>query len=475
MKVLMVASEAFPFAKSGGLADVLFSLSSKLVERRQKVTIVIPLYQEVLRHISFEALELFASFEVQMSWRKKRCDVYRLEYKRITYLFIDQESYFMRDKLYGYDDDIERFSFFTMAIKGLIINKNLHFDIIHIHDWHGGMLPLVMRDYEVRKKKFKYVFTIHNIAYQGICAKEKLGDYLNLDDYYFDSGVVRFNGEVNFMKAALVTCDKITTVSLNYAKEILNGKYDYGLQPILKMREKDIVGILNGIDYKYYNPKSDHLLPLNYGLGDFVLGKKRAKAEIIKKFGLKDEERPLFAIVTRLTFQKGIELVNDVIPTLVKTGANVIVLGTGEYNLENQLSFLYHEHPEHLYVHIGFDEDEAHLIYAASDFFLMPSLFEPCGIGQLIALRYGALPIVRPVGGLADTVIGYTGLNPNTANGLYIYHYSLSAFESAIGMAFNLYKNKTLFKKLSKNALKARFDWKISANKYLELYRLLVN
>lgn len=475
MKVLMVASEAYPFSKTGGLADVIYALSSKLVKRRQSITITLPLYRETFKKLNFDELELFASFEVKMSWRHQRCDVYKYVYQKITYLFIDNEHYFMRDKLYGYDDDIERFSFFDLAIKELLIKKNLRFDIIHLHDWQTGMIPLLLKEYEAPKKHFKYVFTIHNLAYQGIASREDLGNYLNLDDYYYDGGLTRFHNHVNFLKTALMTVDKITTVSMSYAREILSGHYAYGMDTILKLREKDFVGILNGIDNIIYDPKNDPLIPYHYGLSDFKKGKQTCKEALLKKVNLKDSRRPLFAIVTRLTFQKGIDLINDVIPTLIKNGANIIVLGTGEYNLENQLSFFSQHDSDHIHVHIGFDEEEAHLIYAGSDFFLMPSLYEPCGIGQMLALRYGSLPIVRPVGGLYDTVNGYTGLNLNDANGIYIYHHSSSAFKSAIGTALCLYNHKKSLSSLIKNALKSKNDWSKPADNYMELYRKLLD
>ena len=476
MNILMVAGESNPFAKGGGLADVVYSLSKELVKKGNNVSIVLPFYKKIKdQHMRehMKEYELVKTFPVYMSWRVQYCGVFRLEHEGITYYFIDNEQYFYRDGLYGFDDDIERFAYFNLAVVEFVLHMQLKLDVIHVHDWQAGMIPLLLKtDFRAAINYYvpHFVLTIHNPAFQGKFDPYYLGDFFNLSDVYYRDGTVRFENCASFLKAAIMLCDKITTVSPTHARELLNGEHAYGLQDVIRLREYDFFGIVNGVDEEEFNPRNDERIFVKYDEKTVLEGKKKNKQELLKKFGIKNPDLPLFGLVSRLTSQKGISLILDAIPHL-SGKANIFLLGSGEKELEDRARFLRECYSENVAVYFGYSDDMAHKVYAASDYFLMPSNYEPCGIGQMIAHRYGALPIVRTTGGLKDTVIGFDGNNLNIADGFSFDDYCLQGLLGPCLSALDLFAYRDERKKMMQNAMKKNHSWSTSCELYLGVYR----
>lgn len=477
MKIAMVASEARPFCKTGGLADVVYSLSKELVKMGEDVCIFLPFYDSIRRQISEKVLKKAASFKTHMSWRKQNVDVYQLVCEGINYYFIENQQYFERGHIYGDFDDGERFAFFTMAIKQFMLTKRMYPNIIHVHDWQAGMLPCVLRvDDECREKfaKTKFVFTIHNPAFQGLMPKFTLGDFYNLTDEYYDNGSVRFKDQVSTLKAGIVYANKITTVSPTHHLELLTPEGGMGLDQVLRYREWDFSGILNGIDYLEFNPNEDKQIAKPYTEKNLVSGKKANKEALMNQYGLKNTKGPLFSLVTRITWQKGFDIIFPAVEELIKRGASIFMLGSGESQYEKRWEELRSRYPEQVGIFIGYSDNLAHKVYAASDFFIMPSLFEPCGLGQMIAQRYGTLPIVRRTGGLKDSVICFDGSNAETSNGFGFDAYSIYEMNRTAQYAFDIYENKKILHQLMKNAMVTDNSWLKSTLEYIKLYKALV-
>ncbi len=476
MNILMVSGEANPFAKSGGLADVVYSLSKAIVDKGQdEVSVIMPFYKKIKDEYEHKA-KLITTFPVYMSWRVQYCGVFYLEYQNIKFYFIDNEQYFYRDGLYGFDDDIERFAYFDIAVVEFILNQKLKFDIIHLHDWQAGMIPLLLKtDYRTAIKYYvpHFVLTIHNPAFQGLFDPYYLGDYFNLSQVFYDNGTVRFNSCASFLKAAIVLCDKITTVSKNHASELLNGQHAYGLENVLVYRKDDFLGIVNGVDEVEFNPNTDSKIAYKYSLNNASEMKKKNKEILLKKYGIKNPELPLFAVVSRLTSQKGINLILDSIENL-KDKANIFILGSGEKDLENRAQYLRDCYPDNVAIYIGYNDSLAHEVYASCDFFMMPSKYEPCGIGQMIAHRYGAIPIVRRTGGLIDTVNGYDGTNLEFADGFDFNDLTLEGFSGPINSSLYFFKDRKVMNRLIQNAMKRDHSWDTSCNLYLSLYKDII-
>ena len=477
MKIAMVASEARPFCKTGGLADVVYSLSKELVKMGEDVCIFLPFYDSIRRQISEKALKKAASLKTHMSWRKQTVDVYQLVTEGINYYFIENQQYFERGHIYGDFDDGERFAFFTMAVKQFMLTKRMYPNIIHVHDWQAGMLPCVLRvDDECREKfaKTKFVFTIHNPAFQGLMPKFTLGDFYNLTDEYYDNGSVRFKDQVSTLKAGIVYANKITTVSPTHHLELLTPEGGMGLDQVLRYREWDFSGILNGIDYLEFNPAEDKQIAKPYSEKNLVSGKKANKEALMNAYGLKNTKGPLFSLVTRITWQKGFDIIFPAVEELIKRGASIFMLGSGESQYEKRWEELRNRYPEQVGIFIGYSDNLAHKVYAASDFFIMPSLFEPCGLGQMIAQRYGTLPIVRRTGGLKDSVICYDGGNAETSNGFGFDAYSIYEMNRTAQYAYDIYENKKILHQLMKNAMLTDNSWLKSTLEYIKLYKALV-
>lgn len=476
MKVLFIVSECVPFVKSGGLADVAGSLPKELKKLGTDVRVILPKYGTISEKWK-SYLRKIAEFSVQVGWRNQYCGIEQLILDGVTFYFVDNEYYFNRDRLYGFFDDGERFAYFNRAVLESLAHIDFDPDILHCHDWHTGMIPFLLRAEYCRRKKYvpmKTVFTIHNLQFQGIFPKEILGDLLNLSEKYFNSDQLEFYGNVNFMKGALVASDKITTVSPTYMKEIQTPYFGEKLDGLLRKRKEDLQGILNGIDERYYNPEKDSFIFARYHKND-LSGKSENKKRIQDLFGLRqDANTPIIAMITRLTKQKGLDLVKCVFHELMAENLQMIVLGTGEDEFENFFREMAYHYPEKFKVHIGFNEELAQQIYAGSDLFLMPSKFEPCGLGQLIAMKYGSIPIVRETGGLNDTVMSYREDN-GEGNGFSFTNFNAHDMLYTIKRALQFYQDDIVWKKLVRRAMGLDYSWAQSAFKYNSLYAELIS
>ncbi len=474
MRIINVASEANPFSKTGGLGDVTYSLAKELTLLKEEVIIFLPLYRHI-KEKSFYLLEEVASFLVSMSWRRETCKIYRTKKDDITYYFVDNDHYFNRPNLYGYFDDGERFAYFVIAVKQALFKLELNSDIIHLHDWQSAMLScLIKEDKSQFFNNTKVVLTIHNDAFLGMMDGNTVSELFNLDPSLYESGKLRFFDKFSTLKAGIVYADKIVSVSPNRREELLTKDGGRGLETIFDLRKDDFLGILNGIDYNEFNPSIDKKIFFDYNEDNFFINKSKNKEALLKKLHLFSSSKPLFALVSRLTYQKGVDLVLAACYELASRGCNIVILGSGEHMLEQQLEDLRSKYPNLVAIYIGYNDELAHQIYASSDYFMMPSLFEPCGLGQMIAQRYGSLPLVRETGGLKDSVIGFNGKNKRTANGFTFLEYSKEAMIKTCLSAYDVYWDTPLRKQLMKNAISVDNSWKKSAKAYQKLYYKLV-
>ena len=470
MKIAMIGSESNPYIKTGGLADVIYSLSREMVETGEDIAVILPLYNQVRKKL-IDA-KIVGNVTVYLSWRRETCNVYFEKRDGINFYFIENQHYFERDNIYGYDDDGERFALFAQA--SIYALKAIDFapQIIHVHDWQAAIIPCLCK--ESRDPFFfktRYVLSIHNPAFQGIINRESLGDLFNLPPYLYDSGVLRFGEMASTLKAGIMYADKIVTVSPTHRQELLTREGGMGLDTTLSYREFDFCGFLNGIDFNEFNPQTDEYIAAKFTATNFVTNKKKNKIDLCERLGLKNKDAPLFALVSRVTWQKGMTLVFAAIHELVKRGANVVLLGSGEYNYEQEMQRIRDLYPDNVSIYIGYNNELAHRIYASSDFFMMPSLFEPCGLGQMIAQRYGSLPIVRRVGGLRDSVINYDGNNLKISNGFGFDKFTEDEMIRTSLYALEQFNNKEVMKTLVKNALLTDNSWKKSGEEYHGLYR----
>ncbi|SHK44843.1 glycogen synthase GlgA [Tepidibacter formicigenes] len=477
IKVLYVASEAVPFVKTGGLADVAFSLPKELRKLGIDIRIVIPKYNSISDDFR-KNMRFLKSINVEVGWRRQYCGIEYIEYENVPYYFIDNEYYFKRDSgygIYGYYDEAERFSFFNRAVLEMIDSIEFKPDIIHCNDWHTGMISTFLKVHYKDKpnyKDIKTIFTIHNLKYQGIFSPEILGELLNLGTEYLNLDSLEFYGGVSFMKGGINYSDVITTVSNSYSKEIQTPYYGEQLDGLLRSRNKNLYGIVNGIDYKIYNPEDDKHIFKNYNINtiDKKLENKLKLQEYLNIPQKKDV--PLIGMVTRLEDMKGLDLVIHILDELLSIDVQMVILGTGSSYYESILKDFENKCPNKLSVNILFDNSFAHKIYAGCDMFLMPSLFEPCGLSQLIALRYGTLPIVRETGGLRDTVNSYNEFTKQ-GNGFSFTNYNAHDMLYTIKRALRYYGDKKIWHKIIKNAMDGNYSWKNSACTYEELYKAL--
>lgn len=471
MKMLFAVSECVPFVKSGGLADVAGALPKELARLGMDVRVVLPKFG-LIPDTFKDSMEKVSEFTVSVGWRNQYCGVESLEYEGITYYFIDNEYYFKRDSLYGHYDDGERFSFFCRAVLEMLPWIDFQPDILHCHDWHTGMVNFLLNE-EYRYFSFyeniKTVFTIHNLQFQGIFPKEILPDILNLSLDYFCSGQLEFYGNINFMKAAILASDIITTVSPTYKNEIQTPYFGEKLDGLLCERSASLTGILNGIDGDLYNPATDNLIKENYD--HLQTGGKMVNKKFLQEtLGFEVlPSTPVMSMVTRLTKQKGLDLVAHVFEEILQEDIQMIVLGTGDTLYEEFLKAMEARYPKKFKAIIGFNETLAHQIYAGSDLFLMPSMFEPCGLGQLIAMQYGTIPIVRETGGLNDTVQSYNEWD-GTGNGFSFSNFNAHDMLYTIRRALQFYKNDEVWNGLVKAAMSRDYSWAQSAFQYYQLY-----
>ncbi len=471
-KILFVAGEGLPFVKTGGLADVIGSLPKILVDRGYDVRVVLPLYQTIIdKH--YDKLNKFATINVKSGWIDTVASYYYAEVNGVIYYFIEHQGYFERYGLYGFEDDGERFAFFQRAALDLLYVIDWFPDIIHSHDWHTGMIPLMCKACynDERYNNIKHVYTIHNLAFQGNFSSDMVESCLGLDWDYFNNGSIRFDGGISFMKSGIVFADKISTVSLTYSYEILTEEYGEHLHDVLRYRQHDLWGIVNGIDVNLWNPKTDSLLSYNYDIEDFGYGKKQNKISLQNELGLNvDEDVMVIGLVSRLTLQKGIYLIIEKLREIMDLNVQFVILGSGETDAENSLKWLESAYKGRAVYYCGYNEELAHKIYAGSDLFLMPSLYEPCGLGQLIALRYGTLPLVRETGGLKDTVNPFNQYTLE-GNGFSFNSKNSDDMLNVLGWAVSqYYYNKNAWEVLVNNALNTDVSWGYSADLYERLY-----
>ncbi|OBA01067.1 starch synthase [Bacillus subtilis] len=472
MKVLFAVSECTPFVKSGGLADVAGALPKALSQLGYEVAVMLPKYSQIPERWK-KRMKKAAGCTVAVGWRQQYCGIEHLAEDDVNYYFIDNEYYFNRDSLYGHYDDGERFAFFSRAVLEAAEAVNVQADIVHTHDWHTAMVNYLLKE-EYKKHPFfermKCVLTIHNLQFQGIFPPDVTHDLLGLEKDHFHYERLECNGFVNFMKAGIIAADHVTTVSPTYRNEILTPYYGEQLEQVLRYRENDVTGILNGIDDTFYHPKSDPYIEAHYD-SEHLACKEENKTRLQRRMGLPERnDIPLISMVTRLTKQKGLDLVRRIMHELLEEqDIQLIVLGTGEREFEDYFRYAEFAFYEKCRAYIGFDEPLAHQIYAGSDMFLMPSKFEPCGLGQLIALQYGAIPIVRETGGLYDTVRSYQE-EEGTGNGFTFSAFNAHDLKFTIERALSFYRQKDVWKSIMKTAMTANYNWEQSAKEYQRIF-----
>lgn len=470
MKILFAASEAVPYAASGGLADVVGSLPKAISAAGHECCVVIPLYKSISPELR-EKMTFVKNITVDVSWRKQYCGIFEAEWEGITYYFIDNEYYFSRDGLYGFYDDCERFVFFDRAVLEMIRFLDFAPDIIHCNDWQTALIPVYYNIYYKYQQGYdgiKNVFTIHNIEYQGKYGREILNEVMGIPMY--NSNILEYDGYINMMKGAIEAADKITTVSPSYAWEILDPWYAHGLDRILVTKQYKLRGILNGIDTDLYAPEKDPAIAGHYSASD-ISGKAACKKALCDELGLEQGDEPVIGIVTRFVNHKGIDLIRCVLEDIVGMGMKFAVLGSGEKIYEDFFSEMAARYPGRVAVALGFMPELSRRIYAGSDMFLMPSQSEPCGLAQLIAMRYGTAPIVRETGGLRDTVRDNGGEN---GNGFTFKTYNANDMLDAVRRAKADYENKSVWNDLIKRAMECDYSWKASADLYIETYNELL-
>lgn len=480
MKILFAASEAAPFVKSGGLGDVMGALPAELSKNPDnEVAVILPYYGKIKYNPDFD-IEYITSFYMPLAWRSTYVGIFKAVVKskpagrakrsNVTYYFIDNEEYFNRGKIYGYDDDGERFAFFSKAILETLVHLDITPDVIHCNDWQTGFLPLFLKSLYSGVEKLsnvRTVYTIHNIEYQGKAEPSFLPHVLGVGEEW--RNVATQDGMINAMKSAIVLCDKLTTVSETYSHEIQYAYFAHGLEAIISENKYKTCGIINGIDTALFNPSTDAKLDFKFrptAMG----GKAKCKAQMQEMLGLPvRDDVPMVAMITRLVKHKGLELVEWVADNLANMDIQLVVLGTGDEHYEDLFKFLAYTHPQTVSAQIMFDPVMANRLYAASDFFLMPSKSEPCGLSQLIAMRYGSIPIVRETGGLVDTV---APLNVETLEGRGFTFKVFNAHDmlGAVERAAEFYKDKQKLDKHRKAIMKLDTSWKEPAEKYMMLY-----
>lgn len=471
MKVLYAASEALPFMASGGLGDVAGSLPQALRKRLIGCRVVMPMYDTIKQELK-DTMKFITHISVPVAWRRQYCGIFEAKHNGVIYYLIDNQYYFKRDTIYGHYDDAERFAFFSRAVLEIIPYIDFKPDIIHCNDWQTALTPVyysAMYANAPGYENIKTIFTIHNIQYQGIYGKELLEDVLGIPAD--KASLLEYDGCINFMKGAIECADKVTTVSPSYANEILDPWYSHGLDSILNERRFKLCGILNGIDTVGYDPETDKNIKANFSASE-PSGKKIDKQELQQIMNLPIKpDVPVIGMVTRLVSHKGLDLVKGILDELLATSEmQLVVLGSGDYEYESYFRWIAEKYPDKVGLRIGFVPELARKIYAGADMFLMPSKSEPCGLSQMVALRYGTVPIVRETGGLRDSI---TDCGDGQGNGFTFKSYNAHDMLDAIRRALTLYYNGD-WNELTLRALNCDFSWGRSANTYIKLYKELL-
>ena len=475
MKVLFAASEAHPFIKTGGLGDVMGALPKSLTKLGVDARVVIPKYKNIKDELK-QKLQFVKWFTVSVGWRNQYCGVFQYQYNGVIYYFIDNEYYFNRDGLYGYFDDGERFAFFNRAVLEFIKQIDWQPDLINCNDWQTGMVPVLL-NLEYKKDEFyskiKTVFSIHNLLFKGSFSPKVLPELFGYDYMPLVNGSVELDGSVSFLKGGLNYCDQITTVSNTYAEEIKTPQYGEGLDGFLRSKSYYLMGIVNGIDYEEFNPQDDKFIFKNFNINSLD-NKVENKLALQRELGLpQKKDTPMIGLISRLTHQKGCDLIVNMIDRLLQRDIQIVILGTGDYWYEETFKNLQYRYPDKVSANIKFDNTLAHKIYAATDMFLMPSLFEPCGLGQLIALRYGSIPIVRETGGLKDTISPYNKYN-GVGNGFGFKNFNSNELMQIMEYALTIYNDKNAWNNIIRQAMNSDNSWEKSAMQYKWLYEGVV-
>lgn len=473
--ILFVASECVPFIKTGGLADVVGALPKYLNKERYDVRVMVPNYMAIPAKYK-EQMQYKTHFYMELAWRSQYVGVLEAVVDGITFYFIDNEYYFSGDKPYGnIHEDIEKFAFFCRAALSALPQIGFRPDLIHCNDWQTGLIPVYLHDSFEQGEFFrgiKSVMTIHNLKFQGIWDKKTVADITGLDMYYFAPDKLEAYGDANYLKGGIVYADYVTTVSDTYAQEIKTPFYGEGLDGLMQARSNSLCGIVNGIDYEEYNPETDPFIVQKFNAANFRKEKGKNKLALQEELDLeRDGKKFMVGVVSRLTDQKGFDLVECVMEELCDTDMQLVILGTGDPRYENLFRHYEWKYHGRVSSNIYYNNERAHKIYAACDAFLMPSLFEPCGLSQLISLRYGTVPIVRETGGLRDTVIPYNEYE-GTGTGFSFANYNAHEMLSIVRYAKHIYYNKKReWNKLVDRGMAMDFSWKTSAKKYEDLYR----
>lgn len=459
MKILFAAGEAHPFIKTGGLGDVAYSLPKALRAIGLDCRVILPKYLEISQDLKAKMKNIL-NFEVNVGTKVVNCSIDYLEYENIPFYFVGNDFYFGRKGLYGHADDDERFTLFSKAVVELCqLSQDFKPDIIHCNDWHTAIIPLL-----IKNEKIKTLFTIHNLKYQGVFKKDIISYLIPEEEEDW----------ISFMKLGIINADWVTTVSETYSKEITQRELGEGLDKFLKARGVSLTGIVNGLDFDLYNPEIDEDIYLKYSYNNILKGKKTNKELLQKYLGLDvNEDIPLIAMVSRIVKEKGFDLITSVLDDLMKMNIQIVILGTGDKIMEDLFEDYSAIYPDRFSTNILFSNKLAKRIYAASDMFLMPSLYEPCGLSQLIALRYGSVPIVRETGGLKDTVIEFDD-SKDTGTGFIFKEYDQNIMMSTINYALSIYKQKDKWSKLATRGMITDSSWGNSAKLYLNLYQSLL-
>lgn len=468
-KIIFLGSEAAPFIATGGLADVLGSLPKELAKKENlDVSVILPLYGNIADEYR-KKFKFITNFNVSVGWRWQYAGIFLYEYNNVKFYFIDNEYYFKREgNIYGFYDDGERFAFFSRAALDTIARLNIYPDVLHCNDWQTAAAIIYLKGMYYGDEKFrriKTVFTIHNIEYQGKFGMETFTDLFGFPDSILS--FVEYDNCVNLMKGAIEMTDIVSTVSPSYAGEIKYSFYAHGLDPIIRRNENKLCGILNGIDVDYYNPKTDKSIFKNYSASD-MSGKKICKRELQKMLGLPERaDVPLIAVISRLVSHKGLDLIKETVENLLNEDVQLVILGKGEIGYENYFKHIADEYKGKCVAIIAYNQDLSRKIYSGADMFLMPSKSEPCGLSQMIASRYGTVPIVRETGGLNDSIKPYVG---KSGNGFTFHDYNSLDMLFVIKQAISVYNNKEEWEKLVLRVMKTDFSWKKQAEDYEDLY-----
>ncbi len=472
MRLLYVTGEAYPFCKTGGLADVAGSLPPALAKGGAETAVILPLYDRIADEWR-QQMTFRGYIYVDLGWRHEYCGLFSLVDRGVTWYFVDNERYFCRGRLYGEFDDGERFAFFSKAVIDLLPSLDWMPDIIHCNDWQTALVPVYLKDVATRWEAVRHirtVFTIHNIEYQGRFGSDTVDQLFGLDRGWYDGGTLQMDGDVNLMKGAMLMADAVTTVSPTYAAQLREPSYAEGLESIVNAIGWKMHGVVNGIDTESYNPARDPALPKHYSAAR-PSGKASCKTALQAALGLAQEaDTPLIAMVTRLVGHKGLDLVRQGMDDIMAAGCQFVVLGTGDGGYEDFFRQKAAQYPGRMSAQILYAEDLSRRIYAAADLFLMPSRSEPCGLSQMIAMRYGAIPIVRATGGLADTVKSCQ-VGQEDGTGYLFNDYDTGAMLSVIGQAIGLYRgDRKGFNAVRRRGMTADFGWERSAEAYRHIY-----